>query len=327
MTTLLITPRSGALRTGRAVMRRPDRLGLGALVWLMLLTLCPAAALAEQAPAGTILPGTRYATPYYVVHGAEPGPLVVITGGVHGDETAGAAAAEAIRVWPITRGTLVVIPRANVPALAAHKRNIPGETAALGNLNRNFPRAARKEPPRGELATAIWERLTEWKPAWTIDLHEGGGYRAQNEGSVGSSIISSSTTLCRGAAEMMLAAVNATIGEPEKKFVHLRTPVDGSLARAARTHLGANAMIVETTIKGQLRDKRVGQHLLMVRTLLRQIGMMTEGDEQAALALGAKSVKSASGAVKGAKSVKGVRRVESAKGPRAAESSSPAGSR
>lgn len=249
-----------------------------AWVWLMLLAMGTAAAVE---PAGTLLPGTRYATPWFVRQGAAPGPTVVITGGVHGDETAGAAAAEKILAWPVARGTLIVIPRANVPALAARKRNIPGVETALGNLNRNFPRAGRQEEPRGELATAIWERLTQWKPVWTIDLHEGGGFRAQTEGSVGSSIISSSSTACRGAAVAMLAAVNATIDEPGKKFVHLRTPVDGSLARAARTHLDANAMIVETTIKGQTREKRVGQHLLMVRTLLGQLGMVAETAETA----------------------------------------------
>ena len=49
----------------------------------------------------------------------------MITGGVHGDEPAGAAAAEQIRHWTIRRGTLIVVPRANPPALAAKTRLIP----------------------------------------------------------------------------------------------------------------------------------------------------------------------------------------------------------
>ncbi len=39
----------------------------------------------------------------------------LITGGLHGNKPTGAHAAEQIRRWRITKGTLVVIPRVNVP--------------------------------------------------------------------------------------------------------------------------------------------------------------------------------------------------------------------
>ncbi|MEZ5299670.1 MAG: hypothetical protein R3F11_03220 [Verrucomicrobiales bacterium] len=41
--------------------------------------------------------GRNGETPYYVADSGEPGPTVLITGGIHGNEPAGAAAAAQIR--------------------------------------------------------------------------------------------------------------------------------------------------------------------------------------------------------------------------------------
>ena len=110
----------------------------------------PASAL--RATTNSLLPGSRFATEYFVQDSGTPGPTVMIVGGVHGNEPAGANAADVIRQWPVTKGRLVVVPRANVPALAANKRLIPNLDTNLSNLNRNYPRAGMDEGPRGELA-------------------------------------------------------------------------------------------------------------------------------------------------------------------------------
>jgi predicted deacylase len=60
---------------------------------------------------------------------------MMVTGGIHGDEPAGYLAADEIATWAIDRGTLLVLPRANVPAIAFRTRNAPGEP----DLNRTFP--------------------------------------------------------------------------------------------------------------------------------------------------------------------------------------------
>lgn len=227
-----------------------------------------------QQPAGVVAQGTQWETPWYVQKSDRPGPVVVITGGVHGNEPAGAAAAEEIRRWPIRCGTLIVLPRANVPGLKANTRNMPGEKSDVANLNRNFPRAGQDEPPRGEAAEAIWKWVQGQKPAWLIDLHEGTGTRGEGSKSVGSSIIAMRNAQIEPAVQKMLTAVNATIADEKKKFVRLGPPVDGSLARAAGEHLKVQAMICETTIGGQPLPKRVSQHQILVRTLLTHLGML-----------------------------------------------------
>lgn len=200
---------------------------------------------------------------------------MLITGGVHGDEPAGAFAAETIRQWPLKAGRLIIIPAANVPALAANKRLIPDLPSELNNLNRDFPELdeTNRATPRGELAQAIWEIAGDSKPDWVVDLHEGFDFHQLNENSTGSSIICFPNDAGRAAADKMLAAVNATITNSELKFIRRNLPVDGSFARAAGERLHVPAMIIETTSKQPL-SLRVHQQEIIVHRLLADLGMV-----------------------------------------------------
>jgi predicted deacylase len=221
-----------------------------------------------------LLPGTRFATEFYIIDSGHPGPAVMVVGGVHGNEPAGAQAAESIRQWPIQNGRLIVIPRANVPGLQAKKRLIPEIETNLSNLNRNYPRAGQtNNEARGELAQAIWKIATDNKPDWVIDLHEGYDFHQLNEKSVGSSIICFPLPAGQAAADAMLKMVNNFITNAELKFVMRHMPVDGSLARAAAEHLHVPGMTLETTDK-QPMELRVREHEIMVHELLAYLGMI-----------------------------------------------------
>jgi predicted deacylase/glutamine amidotransferase-like uncharacterized protein len=220
-----------------------------------------------------LLSGTRFATPCYVQESGVPGPTIFIVGGVHGNEPAGANAAEVIRHWPLLKGKMVVIPRANVPGLAANKRLIPNLHTNLNNLNRNYPRAGKDEGPRGEPATAIWNLALKFKPDWLLDLHEGFDFHQVNENSVGSSVICYPNPKARAAADAMLARVNSEISVESLKFVRRDMPIDGSLARAAGEHLHIPSMTLETTSR-QPMEKRIHQHEVLVHTLFQQLGML-----------------------------------------------------
>lgn len=221
----------------------------------------------------TLLAGTRFATEAYVHDSGKRGPTVFLCAGAHGNEPAGALAAENIRHWPITRGRLVVVPRANVTALQVNRRYTPGLDTNLHNLNRNYPRVALRERARGTLAQAIWELVSKSKPHWVLDLHEGFDFHQLNARSVGSSIIAFPSADGLRAADAMLAAVNAYIADPKLKFVRRDQPVDGSLARAAGEHLQVPGMTLETTTRLPLLQ-RVRQHEVMVHRLLADLGMV-----------------------------------------------------
>lgn len=251
--------------------------------WLFPLVVCAATAVAIVCPAqgaqtvttNLLLAGTRFATEVYFVQSGNPGPTVFICGGMHGNEPAGAVAAERMQHWPLARGNLVIVPRANMPALRAFRRHTPGLSSDVSNLNRNYPRAGRDEPPRGEQAQAIWRLVQETRPDWVLDLHEGHDFHLVNKKSVGSSIIPFTNQPALAAADIMVAAVNRTIPDTDEKarFARLGLPIDGSLARASGEHLKVPAMIIETTFKLPLAT-RVRHHETAVYALLEHLGMM-----------------------------------------------------
>ncbi len=243
--------------------------------------LCAPARAAETG--GLLAKGTRWETPYYIVAASRSGPTVLISGGIHGNEPAGAYAAGQVRHWPLLRGRLAVIPRCNVPGLEASSRRMPGVPKKRADANRNFPAAA-DEKPTGELCAALWAFAARLKPDYHLDLHEGYGYRGAGSQSVGSSIIAVPDKETKRLRDLMLEAVNATVENPAKKFVALRGGATGSFARGTGAVLGAKSMICETTWREdpsgkdrksrQPLSRRIRQHRIIVHRLLRELAMV-----------------------------------------------------
>lgn len=261
----------------------------GSVFWLTPL-LAGALLAAPLAPAATPAAGQRTEktitlargmpaqTPLYVIDSGREGPSVMVVGGVHGNEPGGAWAAEAIRTWPITQGRLLVLPRANIVGLYQNTRFVPGASKDQRDLNRNFPRPGEKaKPPRGTLANVLWTAMRSHRPAWVIDLHESATYRAENKKYLGSSIIVSSSTKARAAADAMIESVNRVVTNEKYRFVRLRSPIKGSLARAAAEHLGAGAMICETGRKNTSLATRCRYHRHLAYGLLRHLKMIPAG--------------------------------------------------
>lgn len=265
--------------------RSGPRLRLAAAAMMALAAAATPLAAQQQTAAkrstGLIAAGTQWQTPYYVIDSGRDGPTVLVTAGIHGNEPAGAEAAEQIRYWPIRRGRLIVVPRCNVRGLAADDRYLPGEGQATRDPNRNFPKTGADAAPRTELAKALWAFAKRCKPDWHVDMHEGYGFRAAGSKSVGSSVIHFCKSKAGPIAAKMLAAVNAAITPPERKFVLLGPPADGSFVRATAQRLGAQSMIVETTTHETIDDKRkprplavrIRQHRIAFRVLLGELKM------------------------------------------------------
>lgn len=231
---------------------------------------------AQDLQSGVIAEGSVWQTDYYLLDSKKPGPVVMIVGGVHGNEPAGSRAAEQIRHWKIARGKLIVIPRANRPALQNRTRRMPCLPRDCNDLNRNFPKA-NGETPRCTLSTGLWALVCSHRPDWLLDLHEGDDFTQMNKQSVGSSIIAARSNKARKKAHRMLEALNDTIEKPEKKFVLKSPPVGGSLARAAAECLGIESIILETTMKDQALSLRARQHRIMVHRFLSDLRMVSGG--------------------------------------------------
>ncbi|MFP6739282.1 MAG: BPL-N domain-containing protein [Planctomycetota bacterium] len=227
---------------------------------------------------GLLAEGTRWENPYYVIESGVDGPVVLITGGMHGNEPAGSRAAEQIVHWKITRGRVVIAPRTNTPGLKANTRFMPGVDKPANNLNRNFPATGAPDQARSVPGKALWELARKVKPGWVFDLHEGFDFNIANKGSVGSSVIYLDSPGTRKVATLLIDEVNSTITDPKRKFVHISGgPVNTGLARACIDRLGSKGFILETTFNRQPLSLRVRQHRLMVYKALSRLGMVEGG--------------------------------------------------
>jgi uncharacterized protein len=222
------------------------------------------------APAGWIAAGGRFRTPWFTRDAAAPGPTVVVVAGLHGNETAPPLAARALLDLELASGRLVLLPEANVPALAARSRHVPGERFA--DVNRNFPTAGRREP-RGALARAVWALVLDQRPAFVLDLHEGWGF-SKTSASMGSSVVVAPEPSGRAdeMAARALEAVNATVEVAAKRFTRIGPGPAGSLARALAER-AVPALVLETTWTEPMHV-RVEQQLCMVRAVLAGLGVI-----------------------------------------------------
>jgi hypothetical protein len=113
------------------------------------------------------------ALPVLAVRGLQPGPQVVITGGIHGDEYEGPAAIHAFfNTLPAAEvtGTVIGLPVVNGAAWQARARVAPSDHL---DLNRVFPGQAGASEPTRALAAALFDTFI--RPCdLLIDLHSGG---------------------------------------------------------------------------------------------------------------------------------------------------------
>jgi predicted deacylase len=222
-----------------------------------------------------LLPGTRWETPYTVADSGVSGPTVLVTAGIHGNERAPPHAARTIGTSKPIGGRLIVFPEVNRPALAAGTRHTP--RARFPDLNRTFP-TAETPKARGELGRALWQKVLEIEPDWVLDLHEGYDFNRRTGKSMGSSIVyvddprTQAKTLAM--AERLRTAVNKTISDPTKAFTLISSGPKASLARSVTAVLGIPSLVLETTWPSQPKALRVAQHVLLVTTCLRALGVL-----------------------------------------------------
>lgn len=216
----------------------------------------------------TLGSGESWSTAYYVIDRGN-GPVVMIVAGIHGNEPAGAAAAERIKEFPIKRGQLIVLPRANEYGLNRGVRT----DASGSDLNRDFPRK-RGERADTPLARAIWDVVERYRPDWLMDLHEGYDYHVRNSKSVGQSVIYDPNGSPIATAVNHIVSRLNEVAPKNERFSIIKYPVKGGIARSASDLLGTNAMIVETNRVHDGMSQRIRYHEIAVRSLLERLGML-----------------------------------------------------
>lgn len=121
--------------------------------------------------------GTSFQTPYYIISSSDdyPSPIVIIDGGMHGDEVAGSYALDdLLENINITKGTLIIIPRLNKPACDKVFRTRNAAFNQKYDMNRNFPGNVNRDMSNYEALVAddFTELIKKFDPDLVLNLHE-----------------------------------------------------------------------------------------------------------------------------------------------------------
>jgi predicted deacylase len=205
--------------------------------------------------------GTPYATPAYLL--GEPASVVVlVTGGVHGDEPAGLLAARRL----LDHGAgfaglrLVVVPVANRPAVERGTRTAAGH----GDLNRAFPGGLGGAPIE-RLAHDILALIEELGVNFVIDLHESRRSIFDDAARFGDTMIVNPHHDAVLAASMLQTRLR--VERPEVRIAVEGPAAAGSLVDAAG-RMGVPGIIVESDASQDL-ESRVAYHHTVLDGLLR----------------------------------------------------------
>jgi predicted deacylase len=114
---------------------------------------------------------SRRRLPFMAIESSNPGPVVWLTGCIHGDEVTGIVTIQevfkAIRRQPLLSGSLYAFPLMNPIGFETASRNI---TLSKEDLNRSFP-GDKNGSVAERIADKIFSTIKETNPTLVLDLH------------------------------------------------------------------------------------------------------------------------------------------------------------
>ncbi len=125
-------------------------------------------------PIARLPTGTLIDLPVYAFRGADPGPTLLVQGGLHGDEVNGVEILRRMLTadsFAPTAGAVLVVPILNVFGFLTFSRDVPDGK----DVNRSFPGSRRGSLASRVAGTLMREVVPHVDVA--IDLHTGGGRR------------------------------------------------------------------------------------------------------------------------------------------------------
>ena len=204
----------------------------------------------SKRPSGTVID-----VPVHVLRATEPGPTLLLMGGMHGDEVNGI---ETIRrlvrremLTPL-RGSIIAIPILNIYGFLNFSRDVPDGK----DVNRSFPGF-----PRGSLAGRVAHRfMREIMPLidYGIDFHTGGAQRANFP-----------QVRCQLGVDLEVDAMAAAFAAPFTLHAGLRP---GSLREAAQG-LGKRILVYETGESLRLDEAGIEEALAGTLRVMHHLGI------------------------------------------------------
>ena len=238
---------------------------------LILLLFCfTQSALLQTTSVEYICAGTDYETPVYTIKTDYEEPTIMIVAGIHGNEKASIKAAEYLKDnLNIERGTLIIIPKANILACEENVRCFPPEI----NLNRVYP-----GNPQGnsveKLAYEIFSLMRRYDIGLLVDLHESIEFYRKNPKNYGQTVVIDSDDDCLfELSSFLVDEMNKRIIEDGNKYQVLVDPIKGSTAYCAHHQLGIPALTFETCRKLPL-SFRTEEQIEFVKIILSMWNML-----------------------------------------------------
>lgn len=234
---------------------------------LLLLITCLLISAASQALAASLMDNSEYETPVIIL-GDGNAPVVMVLGGVHGNEPAGSLAAQKLITSKVTKGTLLIIPQVNKLALAKHVRTLD----SIGDINRQYNEQASPLPSK-QIAKQIIGLLKEYQVSMLIDLHEARTFHKLDNSSLGQLVLPGMNDKSASLALDAVEHVNKLIPKGHKQFAYGPYPLPGSAAHYAGKVLNIAAFTLETSSQNELAE-RVQQHYTIAKYLLTAEGVV-----------------------------------------------------
>jgi hypothetical protein len=231
----------------------------------------------------------------YHIKGAKPGKTLLIIGGMH-NEPGGYVTADLFADMQLQQGNLIVVPRANMPAIVSNKRGINGD------MNRNFSGARIDSHSHlyEEKVVAVLKELIA-KSDVLLNLHDGYGYyRPTHESDLknpkrwGQAIITDRELFDVGdkmlhlgeRAQRVVDSVNSMVENPLHKFHYknTRTKSNDSHHKEQRTsatffalyHHGIESYGVETSKNIRSLEQKVAYQTAIVNAFLAEFDIIPE---------------------------------------------------
>ncbi len=207
-------------------------------------------------------------TDYFIIKGQKEGPLVIITAGIHGDETASWMAANILRNATIDCGKLIVFPKINIQAIKSRTRTAEGGL----DLNRCFPGNSEGSPME-QLAFNLFTFISNQEPFAVIDLHESLDFHIDKKEYLGQTVIGFQNEKSIWVGALVVEKLNKTITVEQENFFLLNYPVKGSLSWAVGTKLDIISLIIETCQRLNL-NTRIDYQLQAIKYIMSEMGVI-----------------------------------------------------
>ncbi|WP_027723412.1 M14/M99 family metallopeptidase [Maridesulfovibrio zosterae] len=254
------------------------------LISLLVLGLACSAS-AQQVRSYTLFGGTQYPLRVTWVFGDEPGPTIMVQGGIQGDELSGFFTAQLLTSCKLHKGNLIIVPRANEPSILRRTRQINVD------LNRRFDKEYNNFY-EDRLARAIRFLINDVDGF--IHLHEGSGFynpkyvnNLRNPKRYGQSLIIDAAVYKNiHLAEMCNRAISSLNDDIPNKSYHFNLFNTDTFAKAthypemrksltcyALVEQGIPAMAVEVSKDIKDLEWKVRQQLKATEYLLEEFGL------------------------------------------------------